>query len=264
VAEYPTTMDPATPCDGAPSNCELLASLDDLHAERCKDARIAGSEAIVNSMAVGLVIEVWRNGPVEDMHSSRRGPDDAAMFAESTALHDEAVQALATDNRAFGLLDFERHLLDRERPWAGTGGRTLKDLGHGFLGHYAQHVKDRTNTLIDLADHTGVDDPLQPYLVNRALAFGRDHKGMPGWPVIVERIGILLTDPAHPAWREDGRGAQALSEMPHQAPPIEQLTAALLTTPSALPVAVLEWLSHHLLYRAAPPYGLFWRDSQEH
>jgi len=43
--------------------------------------------------------------------------------------------------------------------------------------------------------------------VNRALTFGTDHKGMPGWPVIVERIGILLADPAHPAWRNYDRGA---------------------------------------------------------
>jgi hypothetical protein len=41
-------------------------------------------------MAVGLVIDVWRHGPVEDMHCGKRGPDDAAMFAESTSLHEQA------------------------------------------------------------------------------------------------------------------------------------------------------------------------------
>jgi hypothetical protein len=218
-----STTDRPVPCAGAPRNCELLASLGDLHVQRCADAGISGPEAIVNAMAVGLVIEVWRNGPVEAMHGSRRGPDDAAMFAESTALHSEAVEALTANNRVFGLLGFERHLLDRKRPWAGTGGRTLKDLGTGFLGHYARHVKDRTNALIDLGDHTCIDDPLQVYLVKKALAFGRDHMGMPGWPVIVERIGILLADPGHPAWHEDSRGTQALTEMPQQAPPVEQL-----------------------------------------
>ena len=34
-------------------------------------------------------------------------PDDAAMFAESTSLHDRAVTALTAGNRPIGLLEFE-------------------------------------------------------------------------------------------------------------------------------------------------------------
>jgi hypothetical protein len=56
-------------------------------------------------MAVGLVIDVWRNSPVEDMHCGKRGPDDAAMFAESTSLHEQAVTALTAANRPVGLLE---------------------------------------------------------------------------------------------------------------------------------------------------------------
>lgn len=240
-------------CGGASRNCELLLGLDDSHVERCEEAGLTDPDAIVQAMAVGLVIEVWRNGPVEDMHSGRRGPSDAAMFAESTAVHDEAVKALTADDRNSGLLDFEQHLLDRVRPWAGTGGRSLRDLGYGFLGQYNRHVRDRVNALMNLGDHTCVDDPLQVYLVPRALMYGRDHKGMPGWRVIVERVGLLLADPQHPAWR--GRGARAVAEMPPQVQSVQQLAATLLTNPSTLPVDVLEWLSDHLLYCAAPPYG---------
>ena len=109
-------------------------------------------------MAVGLVIDVWRNGPVEDMHCATRGPSDAAMFAESTSLYDRAVKALAAGDRPTGLLEFEDHLLDRGRPWAGTGGKTLKELGYGFLGQYRRHVKDHINTLLDLSHHTCVAD----------------------------------------------------------------------------------------------------------
>ena len=47
-----------------------------------------------------------------------------------------------------GLLEFEDHLLDRERPWAGTGGKTLKDLGYGILGPYRRHVKEHINRLL--------------------------------------------------------------------------------------------------------------------
>ncbi|GAA1937372.1 hypothetical protein GCM10009754_00500 [Amycolatopsis minnesotensis] len=206
------------------------------------------------------MIEVWRNGPVENMHASRRGPSDAAMFAESTALHQEAVKALTARKRGYGLLDFERHLLDRERPWAGAGGRTLTDLGYGFLGDYKQHVKARANALLDLNRHTCVHDPLEVYLIPKAIMYGRRHMGMPGWPTIVERIRILLSHPEHRAWGEAGRGAQAVAEMP-SGQSIDELASTLLTQPDTLPVEVLEWLSDHLLYCAAPPYT--WCDTAD-
>jgi hypothetical protein len=80
-------------------------------------------------MAVGLVIDVWRNEPVEDMHYAKCGPSDAGMFAESRSLHSQAVKAQAAEDRPTGLLEFEDHLLDRGRPWAGTGGTDRPDLG---------------------------------------------------------------------------------------------------------------------------------------
>jgi hypothetical protein len=110
-------------------NCELLLRSQDAYQGRCAQAEISGHEAIVSAMAVGVVIDVWRNGPVEGMHCGKRGADDAAMFAESTSLHEQAVTALTAGNRPIGLLELADHLLDRERPWAGTGGKTLKDLG---------------------------------------------------------------------------------------------------------------------------------------
>ena len=251
------------PCPGDPHNCELLLSSQEAYRERFGKPEISGHEAVVNAMAVGLVIDVWRNGPVEDMHCGKRGPDDAAMFAESTSLHDRAVTALTVGNRPIGLLEFEDHLLDRQRPWAGTGGKTLKDLGYGFLGQYRRHVKDHINRLLDLGHHTCIADPLEPLLITTALLHGRHHKGMPRWPVIVERIGILLADPAHAAWGRGGQGVRALAEMPQETPSPEGLTAALLSAPSSLPVTVLEWLSHHMLYCAAPPYSLRWDEQPQ-
>jgi hypothetical protein len=177
-------------CDGAPGNCELLSGLNEAHAQRCREAGIVGPDAMVSAAAVGLVIEVWRNSPVENMHASRRGPSDAAMFAESTALHTMAVTALTAPRRTARLLDFEEHLLDRNRPWAGTGGRTLPDLGYGNLGDYRRHVKDRINALMALTDHTCVPAPLETYLIARALMYDRNHKGMPGWLIVVHRIGV--------------------------------------------------------------------------
>jgi hypothetical protein len=81
---------------------------------------------------------------------------------------------------------------------------------------------------------------------------------MPGWPVIVDRIGVLLADPDHPQWGDDRRGHQALEELPAQVTSIGDLTATLLADPSLLPQDVLDWLSDHLLYSAGPPYGQGW------
>jgi hypothetical protein len=185
----------------------VLLSSQQAYRERYGKADISGHEAVVSAMAVGLVIDVWRNGPV-----------DAAMFAESTSLHEQAVTALTARNRPIGLLEFEDHLLDRERPWAGTGGKTLKALGYGFLGQYRRHVKDHINRLLGLGHHTCIADPLEPLLITTALLYGRYHKGMPRWPVIVDRIGTLLADPAHAEWGQDGEGVRALAEMPPETP----------------------------------------------
>jgi hypothetical protein len=245
-------------CGGSPPNCELLSRLWEGHDERCGVAGIVGPDAVLSATAVGMVIEVWRNSPVESMHASKRGPSDAAMFAQSTALHTVAVTALTAPSRMAGLLGFERHLLDRERSWPVTGGRTLQVLDYGFLGDYRRHVKDRVNALMTLTDHTCVPAPLETYLIPRALTYGRNHKGMPGWPVIVDRIGVLLADPDHPRWGGDRLGYQALDDLPAQVTSIDDLTATLRTDPSVLPDDVLDWLSDHLLYCAGPPYGPGW------
>lgn len=232
-----------------------------MNGMRClgEEVGISGYDAVLSAMAVGLVIEVWRNSPVEDMHAGRRGPSDAAMFAESTDLHRHAVKALIARNRSTGLLEFEDLLLDRSRPWAATGGRNLATLGYGFLGDYRKHVKQRINVLMALGDHTCVADPAAAYLVGHALMYGRDHKGMPEWPAIVARIGLLLADSNHPEWRDPARGANAMATMPPSTPALDKLAGILLDQPSDLPGEVLEWLTDHLLYCAGPRYGPSWQ-----
>lgn len=202
-------------------------------------------------------MEIWRNGPVEDMHASRRGPSDAAMFAESTELHARAFEVVRSDDQAMALLDFEDFLPERSRVWAGTGGRILRDLGYGQLGAYDRHVKDRVNALLSLRKHTCVANPWGAYLLGRAVTHGREHLGMPDWPKIVDRVRLLLEDPSHPAWRGAEKGERAVNRMPESTPPLKELTALLLERPALLPVEVLEWLSDHFFYCAGPPYSRF-------
>ncbi|ROS32117.1 hypothetical protein EDD35_7860 [Amycolatopsis thermoflava] len=86
--------------------------------------------------------------------------------------------------------------------------RRAVDPGPGIRSNHDRHVKDRITLFLSLRGHTCVREPLQIYLVNTALTFGRDHLGMPRWPVIVDRIRLLLTDLSRPAWREPERGAR--------------------------------------------------------
>ncbi|MFL1596261.1 hypothetical protein NQ854_25600 [Rhodococcus ruber] len=176
---YPAGDRMIAECDGAADLCEILTTLADQHLQRCRDAGIVGHHAVLEAMAVGLVQDVWRNGPVEHMHSSKRGPSDTTMFVESTDLHSHAVKTLTSPDRVRGLLEFERHLPDRDRVWACTDGRTLKELGYGHLGEYTRHVRARTNTMLDLARHTCTNIALESFLVLRAIGAGTHHKGMP-------------------------------------------------------------------------------------
>jgi hypothetical protein len=129
----------SAPCPGDPHNCELLLRSQEAYRGRCAQAEISGHEAVVSAMAVGLVIDVWRNGPAEDMHCGKRGPEDAAMFAGSTSLHDRAVTALTAGNRPIGLLEFEDHLLDRQRPWAEPAARPSKTSATASSDSKAHH-----------------------------------------------------------------------------------------------------------------------------
>jgi hypothetical protein len=52
---------PPAPCPGDPRNYELL-SPQETYQERCAQAEISGHEAVVSATAVGLIVDVWRNG----------------------------------------------------------------------------------------------------------------------------------------------------------------------------------------------------------
>ncbi|GAA0829804.1 hypothetical protein ACFPKZ_02575 [Streptosporangium amethystogenes subsp. fukuiense] len=200
-------------------------------------------ESIISAAAVGLVLDVWRNSPLEDMHAGGgmrgKGPDDPEMFAESTALHRQAVAALRSGDR-FALLEFEDHVLDRHRPWAG-GGRTLQEMGYGYLGAFSKHVKGRTNALMGLEGNFG-RQALLAYLIVKALFSGTHHKGMPAWPAIVATVCAMIEDSSHEAWRDGERCRRAMDARPSELPVVADLRRTLLEAPETLPMPVLEWL----------------------
>jgi hypothetical protein len=222
---------------------ENIAKLDQLAQLACGTP---DEYSILDVAAVGLVEKVWRNSPLEDMHASRRGPSDGEMFAESVALHRVARDALASGTNA-ALLEFERHLLDRNRPWV-AGGRTLQEMGYGFLTAFEKHVKTHINIIMAINDDDG-RDVLLKYLIAFTALYGNRHYGMPRWTAIVSGVRDVLQDPAHPAWH--GRGSEVIAATPTQAPTIEDLCQALLDAPDELPLPVLDWLTQRGVMMAA-------------
>jgi hypothetical protein len=172
-----------------------------------------------------------------------RGPSDGELFAESVALHRAATTALP---REFGLLEFEEHVLDRDRPWA-AGGRTLQEMGYGSLGAFAKHVRRYTNTLLAIREDGY--RLLLGYLIMITRLRGGSHYGMPRWPAIAASARELLLTPDHPAWLAQAHDT-VLAVAPPGTPLPDALHRALLDGPDTLPLAVLDWLADRVMLPA--------------
>jgi hypothetical protein len=206
-------------------------------------------DSILDAAAVGMVERVWRNSPLEDMHAGKRGPSDGEVFAESVALQGVARAALIQGGSS-GLLAFEGHVLDRERPWA-AGGRTLQDMGYGHLGAFTRHVKQQIDVLMDIDE--GLREATSSWLLDHDYGHLRKaasrHGGMPGWPGIVAGVRAVLENPEHPAW--NGHGRESITAAPAETPPPDQLCRILIDAPDKLPLSVFDWLTHKGVMMAA-------------
>ncbi len=244
-------MTAGNPADDVRSGADLETYVESQWAGWEREGIGPGEDTIVSAAAVGLVEMVWRNSPLEDMHSGGglrgRGPSDGEMFAESVALYRVAKSVLP---RRFGLLEFEDHVLDRGRPWA-AGGRTLQEMGYGSLGRFAKHVRGRTNALLSIRDDG--DRLLMGYLVMITRLYGRDHYGMPQWPAVAGNVRDLLATPGHLGWLGDDPCREretALAVAPSGTAVPEALHRALLDGPDMLPIAVLDWLTDWVMFMA--------------
>lgn len=138
--------------------------------------------------AHGLVLSVWRNGPIEDAHASRptsrrKALRDGTMFARNTWLTRQAFDVLGSDD-PFRLYTLEDLILDRDMVWPGCEG-TLKDFGWGFLGE----IKKQAKQYIDMFRHFEKRLPPDDFLLFAGaprIGTNSRHYGMPKWPACVE------------------------------------------------------------------------------
>ncbi|MGX4691161.1 hypothetical protein [Streptomyces sp. JNUCC 63] len=196
--------------------------------------------------AHGLVLSVWRNGPIEDAHASRptkrrKNLSDGVMFARNTWLTKQAYDTLTSRDR-FRLYGLEDVILDREALWPGCDG-ALTDFGWGFLGEIKQHVKQRIDALRHFEKRLLPDDFL---LLLSAPQIGThdDHFGMPKWPLCVEAAISRLRgedEEFHQKWgdlmKDVGPAPESVSS------DLRATEKALLNAPWDLGSDVLDWFA---------------------
>ncbi|MFD9322404.1 hypothetical protein ACFWDQ_32960 [Streptomyces sp. NPDC060053] len=196
--------------------------------------------------AHGIVVSVWRNGPVEDAHASRptrrrKALRDGTMFARNTWLTRQAFDLLGSDSQ-FCLYDLEDLILDRDMVWPGCEG-TLTDYGWGFLGDIKKHVKQHINMLAHFKRRLPSEDFL---LFAGAPRIGThvDHYGMPRWPACVEAAMSRLRGEDEEFWRTQGDLMTRIGPAP--AAVTESLEATrnlLLEAPWELGADTLGWFA---------------------
>ncbi|MFE6164264.1 hypothetical protein ACFQ7F_35700 [Streptomyces sp. NPDC056486] len=206
--------------------------------------------------AHGLVLSVWRNGPIEDAHASRptsrrKALRDGTMFARNTWLTRQAFDVLGSDDQ-FRLYELEDLVLDRDMIWPGCEG-TLTDFGWGFLGEIKKQVKQR----IDMFRHFEKILPPDDFLVFAGaprIGTHDDHYGMPKWSACVDAAIHRLRGGDEEFWH--ARGDLMTHIGPAPAPVTADLEATrnlLLESPWELGAGTLDWFAWNPILRSPRP-----------
>ncbi|MFE9686639.1 hypothetical protein [Streptomyces sp. NPDC006285] len=202
--------------------------------------------------AHGLVLSVWRNGPIENAHASRppsrrKALHDGTMFARNTWLTRQAFNVLGSDDQ-FRLYELEDLVLNRDGVWPGCEG-TLTDFGRGFLGEIKKQVKQR----IDMFRHFEKSLPPDDFLVFAGaprIGTHDDHYGMPKWPACVEAAVRRLRGEDEEFWRVRGDFMTRIGSAPAAVTAdLEATRKRLLESPWELGAENLDWFAWNPILR---------------
>ncbi|MFI6883507.1 hypothetical protein [Streptosporangium canum] len=185
-------------------------------------------EALLNAAAVGLVLEAWRNSPLEDIHASPTGPTDGEMFAQSVYLYCKARQALKSARKGNfrPLSALVGAMTNPDRPWAGRSSFTLRRSG-ADLAEFQEHVENRIWYTTSLIEKQGWREALMQRAVSASAA--SHHFGMPRWSDHV--------DAAMNSMKDIDPETTPTALIDH-----EEVRRALLEEPDRLGAEALEWL----------------------
>ncbi|MEU0697782.1 hypothetical protein ABZ349_27885 [Streptomyces niveus] len=185
---------------------------------------------LLNAAAVGLVEDAWREGPLDDIHSSDEGPCDGEIFAQSVDLYRRARAALvaAEEDGPEVLLAFVAIASNTDLRWAG-GSRFSLRMTSESLAEFVQHVDDRVWFTTELMRQHG----WRTGLLHRAASAtvkAPNHFGMPGWP------GTVASVIEHLAGLDRSGAPEVLTDL-------GAVEVALLEAPDRLGATALDWIS---------------------
>ncbi|WP_405750539.1 hypothetical protein OG232_09880 [Streptomyces sp. NBC_01411] len=192
------------------------------------------TDVLVSAAAVGLVVDAWREGPLDMIHAADDGPNDGEIFAQSVDLYRRARTALmaAQDNGPEALLAFVAVASDVNLPWAGGSRFMLREISES-VAEFVQHVDDRVWFTAEVMREQG----WRAGLLHRATSAAfkaPTHFGMPSWPGAVasamERLTALDRSGAPEALRD-----------------LAAVETALFEAPDRLGADALEWISRQAL-----------------
>jgi hypothetical protein len=202
--------------------------------------------------AHGLVLSVWRNGPIENAHASqptsrRKALHDGTMFARNTWLTRQAFDILGSDDQ-FRLYELEDLLLDRDMVWPGCEG-SLTDFGWGFLGEIKKHVKQRIDTFSHFERRLPPDDFLV-FAGAPRIGTHDDHYGMPKWSACVEAAIRRMRGEDEEFWHTRGDSMTRIGPAPAPVTAdLEVTRRLLLESPWELGAANLDWFAWNPILR---------------
>ncbi|MCZ0979411.1 hypothetical protein O1L60_10680 [Streptomyces diastatochromogenes] len=192
-------------------------------------------EALLSAAAVGLVLDAWREGPLDEIHTREGGPSDGEIVAQGVDLYRRARAALlaARDHGPGALAAFAAVASDIRLRWAGDSGfmlrQTAAEPDDELLAAFVRHVDDRvwfTGEVMRAEGWRGA-------LVHRAASAAVKapaYFGMPAWPSVVDAVVTQLA-------------GTDLSSAPGSLTDPDAVEHALREAPDRLGAEALDWLA---------------------
>ena len=219
--------------------------------------------SVVDLAAVGIVLHVWRNSPVEDWHAGSSPLHDGDMLrinAHTTWKVRQILRRWVADTGLDGdgptdqLETVEHELVDELFPrlfeWMVNParrlptGQTLAELAmanHGELAEFEDHADREVGAYCAVTEQDGA-----VVCFWRAAAAGgvacRHWWGTPTWPQLVERFLHVLQKPDHEHWGSGGELRTRLGPEPPQVADRAVLDRTLRERPWHLDTPAADWV----------------------
>ncbi|MFE5971919.1 hypothetical protein ACFQ64_07170 [Streptomyces sp. NPDC056460] len=202
-------------------------------------------EVLLSAAAVGLVLDAWREGPLDEIHAHEEGPSDGEILAQGVDLYRRARKALlaARDEGPEALSAFVAVAADTRLRWAGDSAFILRRMtgepDDGLVTEFVRHLDNRVWYTAEMMRAAG----WRGALLHRAASAvwkAPMHFGMPAWPSVVDAVITRLS-------RLDRTGA------PEPLADLDAVERALREAPDRLGVTALDWMAQRGLFQEPLP-----------